>query len=74
MDSNVIFRNKFGQLISDSSHSLPPVEDNVVISLREKLEDRHIHAQTCVTKWEGEVMDRELAVGHLSYLTETAKK
>jgi hypothetical protein len=33
--------------------------------LRERLEDRHIHAMSVVSKWEGESMDRDLAVGLL---------
>jgi hypothetical protein len=61
----VVFVDKFGQAINESGHSRPPTTGNVVVKLREKLEDRRIHAQTCVTKWDGEPMDRELAVGHL---------
>jgi len=72
LDGNVVFRNEFAELISEKGYQPPPMKDNVVIRLREKLEDRHIHAQTCVTKWDGEVMDRELAVGHLCYLTRSS--
>ena len=38
---------------------------NVVPHLRAELEDRFIHAQTIVSKWEGEAMDRDLAVAML---------
>ncbi len=61
----IVFRDKLGDPIGKTGYKPPPMKDNVVINLKEKLEDRHIHAQTCVTKWEGEVMDRDLAVGHL---------
>jgi hypothetical protein len=64
----VVFEDKFGQVINESGHSRPPTTGNVVVKLREKLEDRRIHSQTCVTKWDGEPMDRELAVGHLHVL------
>ena len=43
----------------------PKSPDNAVIDLGKKLEDRHVHAQTCVTHWEGEQMDSHLAVGTL---------
>jgi hypothetical protein len=64
-----IFRNDLGQVISESGH-MPPLTGNVVIDLKKKLEDRHIHSQTCVTGWEGEQMDRHLAVGMLCDLDE----
>jgi hypothetical protein len=38
--------------------------------LTERLEDRHIHARTAVSKRNGETMDRDLAVGKLLELDE----
>jgi len=72
-DGKVVFKNQFDQLISESGHKPPPLKDNVVINLQEKLEDRHIHSQTVVSKWEGETMDRDLAVGNLWTLTRPKK-
>ncbi len=62
---NVAFRSPAGELIGDGGNSTPLTMDNVVINLREKLEDRHLHSQTCVSKWQGESMDRSLAVSNL---------
>lgn len=70
----VIFKNEFGQAISEAAHRLTPTKGNVVVKLREKLEDRRIHSQTCVTKWDGEPMDRGLAVGHLWSLAEQTRE
>jgi len=72
-DGKVVFRNEIGQPIDESGYTLPPIKDNVVIHLKEKLEDRYIHSQTCVTKWDGEKMDRNLAVGNLWSLTQPKK-
>ena len=66
----IIFRNELGLVIDQNGYRPPKSPDNVVIDLRKKLEDRHIHAQTCVTRWEGEQMDRQLAVGLLCDLDE----
>ena len=38
---------------------------NVVPRLREQLEDRCIDAHSVVSRWDGETMDRDLAVGML---------
>jgi hypothetical protein len=51
---------------------MPPINDDVVVYLNEKLEDRHIHAQTCVTRWQGEKMDKGLAVSNLWELTKSS--
>jgi hypothetical protein len=67
-DGNIVFSNEIGQPIDESGHKLSPI-NNVVIYLKKKIEDRHIHSQTCVTKWDGEKMDRNLAVGNLWHLT-----
>ncbi len=72
-DGKVVFKNQFDQLIEESGHKPPPMKDNVVIYLKEKLEDRYIHSQTVVSKWEGEVMDRDLAVSNLWALTRRKK-
>jgi len=69
----VVFKNRFDRVIEESGYKPPPVKDNVVIYLKEKLEDRHIHSQSVVTKWHGEVMDRDLAVGNLWTLTKPEK-
>ena len=69
----IAFRNEYGIRICESGGEMPPVRNDVVINLKEKLEDRHIHAQTCVTQWDGEMMDRALAVGHLWHLTRSSE-
>jgi len=61
----VIFRNAFGDVIPETGYRPPPASANVVIDLKQKFEDRFIHSQTCVSRWEGELMDRHLAVGLL---------
>ena len=61
----IVFRNESGLVIDQNGYRPPKSSENVVIDLRKKLEDRHIHAQTCVTRWDGEPMDRHLAVGML---------
>jgi len=71
-DGKIVFSNEIGMPINESDHKLPPIKDNVVVYLKERLEDRHIHSQTCVTKWQGEKMDRHLAVGHLWHLTRSS--
>jgi len=71
-DGRVVFSNEVGKPINESGYKLPSIKDDVVIYLKEKLEDRHIHSQTCVTQWQGEKMDRHLAVGHLWHLTQSS--
>ncbi len=62
---NVIFRNPIGHKIDTSGHALPLLTDDIVTNAKEILEDRHIDSQTCITKWRGEKMDKDLAVGNL---------
>jgi len=59
----VVFRDRNGEQIPDSGWQPPRRTDNVVIDLRQRLQDRFIHERTCVTGWEGETMDMHLAVG-----------
>jgi len=73
-DGKVVFKNQFDQLIEESGHKPPPLKDNVVINLQEKREDRYINSQTVVSKWEGETMDRDLAVGNLWFWSLTKPK
>jgi len=73
-DGEILFSNELGIPINESGCKPPPINDNVVINLQEKLEDRYINSQTVVSKWEGETMDRDLAVGNLWYLTRPEKK
>ena len=72
-DGEIVFSNELGIPISESGHKPPPMKDNNVINLQEKLEDRYINSQTVVSKWEGETMDRDLAVGNLWTLTKPKK-
>jgi hypothetical protein len=60
----VVFRNEFGDTIRETGYR-PLPHRNAVIDLKKKLEDRFIHSKTCVTRWDGETMDRHLAVGLL---------
>jgi uncharacterized protein DUF222/HNH endonuclease len=69
----VVFTDLFGDAIGKTGYQFPPC-DNVVANLQEKLEDRHINSQTVVTEWEGELMDRHLAVGHLWAIDEKAER
>ena len=73
-DGKVIFKNKFDKLIDESGHKPLPMKDNVVINLQEELEDRYVNSQTVVSKWDGERMDRDLAVGDLWLLTRPEKQ
>jgi hypothetical protein len=60
----IVFLNNFGELIPENGYRHLP-RRKIVIDLKKKLEDRFIHAQTCVTRWEGESIDRHLALGLL---------
>jgi len=71
-DGQIVFRNQQGKPIPKSGHQPPSYVENFVHRLKEKMEDRHIHSQICVTKWQGEKMDRHLAVGHLWHLTQSS--
>jgi hypothetical protein len=66
----IIFTDPAGMNIETSGMPERRYRGNVVAHLRERLEDRHIHAQTVVSKWDGEAMDRDLAVGMLLELDE----
>ena len=66
----IVFRNELGHVIEQNGYTPLQSPDTVVIDLKKRLEDRFIHAQTCVTGWEGERMDRHLAVGMLCDLDE----
>ena len=66
----IVFRTELGLVIEQNGYTPPQSPDSVVIDLKKRLEDRFIHAQTCVTGWEGELMDRHLAVGMLCDLDE----
>jgi len=61
-DGRIVFRNQLGRQIGDSAHESPKNIENLIPQLKEKLEERHIHSTTCVTEWQGEKMDRALAV------------
>lgn len=60
----VVFKNEFGEIIPETGYR-PILRNDIVIDLKKKLEDRFIHLKTCVTRWDGETMDRHLAVGLL---------
>ncbi len=64
-DGKIVFRNPIGHKIDASGHALPQLTDDIATNAKERLEDRRIHSQTCVTQWRGEQMDRDLAVSHL---------
>jgi len=48
-----------------SGFEVPTHLENFAHRLREKLEERHINSQTCLTQWRGEKMDQALAVEHI---------
>ena len=62
---NIVFTDPAGMKIETSGKPKGRYRGNVVPNLSGLLEDRHIHAQTILSKWEGETMDRDLAVGML---------
>jgi hypothetical protein len=64
-EGKVEFRNQDGILLGTKLSNMPRYRGNVVAELNYKLEDRHIHAQTCVSRWDGERMDLGLAVSGL---------
>ena len=69
-DGRILFRNEMGLIVDQNGYTPSKSSENVVIDLRKRLEDRFIHAQTCVSRWEGEDMDRDHAVGLLCDLDE----
>ncbi len=62
---DIVFRNPMGRVIDATGNNPTPLFGEVIANAKEILEDRHIDAQTCVTKWRGEKMDRDLAVANL---------
>jgi len=64
-NGDVIFRNQTGRIMHRSGFDVPTHLDNFAHRLREKLEERHIDSQTCLTQWRGEKMDQALAVEHI---------
>ena len=62
---NIVFSTPTGQVVENSVTMPPRYRGNVVADLQERLQDRFIHAGTCVTGWRGEKMDRHHAVGLL---------
>lgn len=58
----MVFRNPLGKRLGDATCEPQKNFENPVHQLSDMLEDRHIHANTCVTQWQGEKMDRFLAV------------
>ena len=67
----IVFKNEFGEIIPETGYRPIPHRD-IIIDLKKQLEDRFIHAKTCVTRWDGETMDRHLAVGLLCDLDRRA--
>ena len=63
-ERTVIFRDEFGEIIPEMGYRPLPHRD-IVIDLKKQLQDRFIHSKTCVTRWDGEIMDQHLAVGLL---------
>ena len=64
-DGSIEFRDRMGNVIPRSVVPGAGFRGNVVANLQEELEDRFIDSATCVTKWTGEQMDRDLAVSML---------
>ena len=58
----IVFTDPAGMKIETSGSANRRYRGNFVPHLRERLEDRHIHAQTVVSGWTGESMDLDLAV------------
>ena len=67
---NVIFTDPAGMKIETSGSTNRRYRGNVVPHLGEQLEDRYIDAHSVVSRWDGETMDRDLAVGMLVELDE----
>jgi hypothetical protein len=66
----VVFTDPAGMKIEASGSAKKRYRGNVVPRLREQLEDRCIDAHSVVSRWDGETMDRDLAVGMLVELDE----
>ncbi len=65
-DGQIEFRNPGGELIARTGYipALLPVP-NITERLRDRYEDLHINAQTCVSKYDDNRIDWDLAVGAL---------
>ena len=64
-DGQVLFRDQVGQVI-DSDGYVPPSGYVLAEYLRQKMEDLHIHSETCVSHWyAGDLMDYDLAVSSM---------
>lgn len=74
-DGQVLFRDQIGQVV-DSTGYLAPSEYELAEWMRNKLEDLHIHSETCVSRWyAGDSMDYDLAVSSMfQCAAETADK
>jgi len=60
-----VFRDQVGEVIDSAGYS-PPTDYDLAEWMRNKLEDLHIDAETCVPQWyAGDVMDYDLAVSSL---------
>ena len=70
-EGRVEFRNKDGELIELNGNSTPRYRGNVIAELQNQLEVRHIHALSCVSQWDGERMDLDMAVSGLWQLHES---
>ena len=64
-DTLLVFRDQVGEVIDSAGYS-PPTDYDLAEWMRNKLEDLHIDAETCVPQWyAGDVMDYDLAVSSL---------
>jgi hypothetical protein len=64
----IIFKDQRGDLIENSG-ILPFIDPgSAVANLKERLEDRHIHAETCVSRWDGALLDRHHVVSMMWHL------
>jgi len=54
----VVFKDQRGVVIEDSGVLPATISASSVADLKERLEERHIHSETCVSKWDGEPLDR----------------
>ena len=61
----IVFRDRQGERIPETGHRSPAPRCAAVTDLKKNLEDRYIPARTCVTRRDGDKMDRHLAVGLL---------
>jgi hypothetical protein len=58
----IVFSDAAGMKIPSSGHPKRRYRGNVLPDLLNRLEDRHVHAKSVVSQWEGERMDPDLAV------------